>query len=525
MYVNDGKGNASRGGNGILINRDMFREHLKFFYTHWIEHKTDCWGSSDALVFATPAQDIDTNSFTLQRWLYGWTFPNTIIVFMGEQIHYLCSQKKAAMLESLIIDTKDAVGAETVMHKNDKKFDGSGIIDVILQSIHKCREHGSPIVVYIAGESPEVSELFYMKDETESIYVKKAALLTSRVMESFVVLKLKAVVGKEGKISHSSLMNDTIAVIEEPPKIGINLKSINVDKCYPPIFLSGGKFDIKPSASSNDEDLYYGSRGVIICAIGSDYNWYCSNVARTYLIDANTMQRKAYRVLLNAQMAEGPEFAPNLTKSAGSRIGVEFSESNLSLNANNGKLVNERIVFNVSLGFQDLQAQTNDPKTEKFSLKEFSDACSLKVEPIVTEACSSKPNLRTNNYNQDMLAGVGSKTGDGGERATLVSQEKLQLAGTKFGTIQLFDLCIRPAFERQGRRLAATLEADVNGFRYSTKLDQIIEIIYRNVKHAIFYESEKKNITLLHFHLHNHIMMGNKKTKEVQFYYEVRDVV
>lgn len=32
-------------------------------------------------------------------------------------------------------------------------------------------------------------------------------------------------------------------------------------------------------------------------------------------------------------------------------------------------------------------------------------------------------------------------------------------------------------------------------------------------------------ITLLHFHLHHHIMVGNKKTKDVQFYVEVMDVV
>jgi nucleosome binding factor SPN SPT16 subunit len=31
-------------------------------------------------------------------------------------------------------------------------------------------------------------------------------------------------------------------------------------------------------------------------------------------------------------------------------------------------------------------------------------------------------------------------------------------------------------------------------------------------------------VTILHFHLHNPIMMGNKKTKDVQFYAEVGGV-
>ncbi|KAL8489251.1 hypothetical protein ACS0TY_025236 [Phlomoides rotata] len=44
--------------------------------------------------------------------------------------------------------------------------------------------------------------------------------------------------------------------------------------------------------------------------------------------------------------------------------------------------------------------------------------------------------------------------------------------------------------------------------------------------HAFFQPAEKEMITLLHFHLHNHIMVGNKKTKDVQFYVvEVMDVV
>ncbi|GKU91387.1 hypothetical protein SLEP1_g5269 [Rubroshorea leprosula] len=49
--------------------------------------------------------------------------------------------------------------------------------------------------------------------------------------------------------------------------------------------------------------------------------------------------------------------------------------------------------------------------------------------------------------------------------------------------------------------------------------------MYGNIKHAFFQPAEKEMITLLHFHLHNHIMVGNKKTKDVQFDVEVMDVV
>lgn len=45
--------------------------------------------------------------------------------------------------------------------------------------------------------------------------------------------------------------------------------------------------------------------------------------------------------------------------------------------------------------------------------------------------------------------------------------------------------------------------------------------MYRNIRYAFFQPAENDMITLVHFHLHNPIMIGNKKTKDVQFYAEV----
>jgi nucleosome binding factor SPN SPT16 subunit len=121
---------------------------------------------------------------------------------------------------------------------------------------------------------------------------------------------------------------------------------------------------------------------------------------------------------------------------------------------------------------------------------------------------------------------VASRESERAERATLVTQEKLQLASTKTKQMRLNDVWIRPPFGGRGRKLTGTLEAHVNGFRYSTsRADERVDIMYANIKHAFFQPAEKEMITLLHFHLHNHIMVGNKKTKDVQFYVEVMDVV
>ncbi|XP_043700747.1 FACT complex subunit SPT16-like [Telopea speciosissima] len=760
----NGNGNASAAA-AYTINIENFSKRLKSFYSHWKEHRTNLWGSSDAVAIATPPASEDLRylkSSALNIWLLGYEFPETIMVFMKKQIHFLCSQKKASLLDVLKKSAKEAVGAEVVMHVKGKTDDGTALIEEIFRAVRaQSKSDGieSPVVGHIAKEAPEgnlletwsdklknsnfqlsdvtngFSDFLAVKDSTEITNVKKAAFLTASVMKHFVVPKLEKVIDEEKKISHSLLMDETEKAILEPAKVKVKLKAENVDICYPPIFQSGGEYDLRPSASSNDESLYYDSTSVIICAIGSRYNSYCSNLARTILIDANAAQSKAYEVLLKAHEAaisalkpgnkvsaayqaalsvvekEAPELAPNLTKSAGTGIGLEFRESGLSLNAKNDRVLKAGMVFNVSLGLQNLQAQTKNPKTEKFSLlladtviinekqpevvtsisskavkdvaysfnedeEEEEEKPKVKSEAKGHEPLLSKATLRSDNQemtkeelrrqhqaelarqkNEETarrLAGGGNGTGDarGGaralgdlvvyknvndipptkelmiqidqkneavllpiygsmvpfhiatiksvnsqqdsnrswyvriifnvpgtpfnphdtnslkfqgsiylrevsfrskdsrhisevvqhiktlrrqvasreseraERATLVTQEKLQLAGGRFKPIRLTDLWIRPSFGGRGRKLPGALEAHVNGLRYSTsRQDERVDVMYVNIKHAFLQPAEKEMITLLHFHLHNHIMVGNKKTKDVQFYVEVMDVV
>jgi nucleosome binding factor SPN SPT16 subunit len=43
------------------------------------------------------------------------------------------------------------------------------------------------------------------------------------------------------------------------------------------------------------------------------------------------------------------------------------------------------------------------------------------------------------------------------------------------------------------------------------------EILYKNVKHAVFHATVKEIFVLVHFHLHDPIMVGKKKATDVQF--------
>lgn len=51
---------------------------------------------------------------------------------------------------------------------------------------------------------------------------------------------------------------------------------------YLPIIQSGGQYDLRSSAVSNDERL---KSGVILCSVGVRYVYYGANVGRTFMID------------------------------------------------------------------------------------------------------------------------------------------------------------------------------------------------------------------------------------------------
>lgn len=102
------------------------------------------------------------------------------------------------------------------------------------------------------------------------------------------------------------------------------------------------------------------------------------------------------------------------------------------------------------------------------------------------------------------------------EKSSLVDQERLMIIKGK--RPMLPDVTIRPNIS--GKKTQGSLEGHQNGLRFTSSKGEKLDIIYTNIKHAIFQPVENELIVLLHFHLHNSIMVGNKKTIDVQFYTE-----
>ncbi|KAI9729207.1 MAG: FACT complex subunit spt16 [Cirrosporium novae-zelandiae] len=89
---------------------------------------------------------------------------------------------------------------------------------------------------------------------------------------------------------------------------------------------------------------------------------------------------------------------------------------------------------------------------------------------------------------------------------------------------RLPDLFVRPALE--GKRVPGEVEIHQNGIRYQgpLRLDHRIDILFSNIKHLLFQPCAHELIVIIHIHLKTPIMLGKKKTKDIQFYREATEM-
>ena len=74
------------------------------------------------------------------------------------------------------------------------------------------------------------------------------------------------IIDEEKKVRHAKFTAKLEEAITDPAKLGIKLRADNVDIAYPPIVQSGGVYDLRASAQSDERHLQY---DVITASIGA----------------------------------------------------------------------------------------------------------------------------------------------------------------------------------------------------------------------------------------------------------------
>mmetsp|Transcript_16079 Transcript_16079/g.22677 ORF Transcript_16079/g.22677 Transcript_16079/m.22677 type:complete len:121 (-) Transcript_16079:166-528(-) len=86
---------------------------------------------------------------------------------------------------------------------------------------------------------------------------------------------------------------------------------------------------------------------------------------------------------------------------------------------------------------------------------------------------------------------------------------------------RLSDLTLRPNIS--GKTVGA-LESHTNGLRFISLRGETVEILYANIRLAVFQPCEGVDTkVVLHFHLRHPIMVGKKAHKDIQVYTEAVD--
>lgn len=141
--------------------------------------------------------------------------------------------------------------------------------------------------------------------------------------------------------------------------------------------------------------------------------------------------------------------------------------------------------------------------------------------------------LTVRSKDQDRLAEITTQITELRKNATKREQEKKEMEDVveqerlveirNRRPIRLPDIYIRPA--QDGKRVPGEVEIHQNGLRYVSPLrGDNVDIVFSNVKHLFFQPCTGEMIVLIHVHLKNPILVGKRKTRDVQFYREATDM-
>lgn len=249
--------------------------------------------------------------------------------------------------------------------------------------------------ITLTDVTPAMATVLAPKDDRELGHHTVAARLCSTVMSAYFKPKMEAVIDKGTKLTHeyfATLVEEKLGNDAKEPdqKVWSKNKQLagidfqTADWVYTPIIQSGGKYDLKVSAESNQDNL---KAGVIIASMGIKFREYCSNIARTFMIGPHKSQESNYTFLLEVQQAvlakmhEGvsidrvyaaaldliklkkPDLADKFVKNIGFGTGIDFRESAYVVSPKNTRTLHENMVFVVTLGFAGIPDPKNKGKT------------------------------------------------------------------------------------------------------------------------------------------------------------------
>ncbi|KIK06643.1 hypothetical protein K443DRAFT_674303 [Laccaria amethystina LaAM-08-1] len=415
----------------VELNKATFSSRVKRLYIAWNNaNKNDEYSSIadvDALLLVAgdpAAEDEPIRKGTcLQQWLLGYEFPSTLFLFQKDKISILCSASKAKILAQIedvagipsieiFAQPKTKDSANDALPRFFNVYKSTQRVGTLMKESHsgklasewKKLLSDSSVISEQVDIAPAVSAFMAAKDDEELKSVQAAASLTSTLLKYHVAPKLESILDKESKTTHDMFAAQIEARLgsgEGDSAKGPDMKVWSrfkghpdidfpsVEFCYPPIVISKSSksgYDLRYTVESSDDNIAH--KGVLLVALGLRYKSYCTNIARTFIVDPNPAQEAQYNLLLSLQseliatMKDGvsvrdvyqhalayirerqPDLEKHFVKHVGFGMGIEFRDSAYVLSLKSARTLKKNMIFNLDLGFSDL----TDSNGQKYSL-------------------------------------------------------------------------------------------------------------------------------------------------------------
>lgn len=137
--------------------------------------------------------------------------------------------------------------------------------------------------------SAAFSAAMAVKDEAELKTMRASSRALVGIMKDYFIDEMSRIIDEEKKVTHEALSRKIEAKIDDEKffkakalKLGDDFDVTQLDWTVGPVIQSGGKYDLRQGAQSDDSPLH---AGIILASMGLRYKSYSSQIARTYLID------------------------------------------------------------------------------------------------------------------------------------------------------------------------------------------------------------------------------------------------